>query len=115
MKRPKECPKCGFDVFHQIWQRERKLAYRCEECYWLSEPFTPPMQKIETEQVIHVGQFGGIEYTVYDQYGHVMSMSRTYHDRDEAIVELKKELTQHPESTGVLWPETVIAKGEVFK
>ena len=115
MKQPTECPKCDDYIFHRIWQRGRKLAWRCESCHWLSESFTPPQQEIETEQVIHVGQFGGIEYTMHDQYGHVMIMSRTYHDRIDAIDALKEDLEKHPGSTAVLWPETVTAIGEVFK
>ena len=59
--------------------------------------------------------FYGITYTLYDQYGHVMITSRTYHDRDAAIESLKDGLDKHPGSTAVLWPETVTAKGEVFK
>lgn len=81
----------------------------------MSEAFTPPMQEIETERVIQVSQFGGIEYTLFDQYGHVMVMSRTYHDRDGAIEALQSDLIKNPGSTAVLWPETVTAKGEVFK
>ena len=111
---PTECPRCGEDEFDRIWTRGRKFQYRCENCYWTSEPFIPPQQEIETEQVIYVGQFGGIEYILFDQYGHVMIMSRTYHDRTEAIKSLKDDLEKHPGSTAVLWPETVTAKGEIF-
>ncbi len=115
VNQPKECPKCGDYIFHRIWQRGRKLAWRCVSCHWMSERFTPPQQEIETEQVISVSQFGGLEYTLYDQYGHVMILSRTYDDQDDAIAALKNDLIRHPGSTAVLWPETVIAKGEVFK
>lgn len=115
MKQPKECPQCGYNNFGQLWQRGRKLAYRCEECHWMSKPFTPPYIPIEMEREISVSYSGGIEYTVYDQYGHVMVMSRTYIDRDKAIEALKDELKKNPGSTAVLWPETVIAKGEVYQ
>lgn len=115
MKEPKKCPKCGDDVFHQTWAKGRKLRYRCEVCHWLSEPFTPPQQEITAERKIIVSQFGGFEYTVYDEYGHVMVFSRTYDNRNKAIEALKENLKSRPDSTAVLWPETVIAKGEVFK
>ena len=115
MKEPKECPKCGDGVFQQIWQRGRKLAYRCEFCYWLSEPFTPPMKELCPDKVIRVSQFGGLQYTLYDEYGHVMVSSRSYDDRDKAIESLKKDLKRNSGSTAVLWPETVTARGEVFK
>ena len=115
MKAPVKCSECGEGVFHRIWVTGRKLRYKCEYCNWMSEPFTPPHQEITAERVMAVSQFGGIEYTVYDQYGHVMTMSRTYYDRDDAIEALQSDLIRNVGSTAVLWPESVIAKGEVFK
>lgn len=113
MKSPEECPECGYDDFHRIWQRRRRLAWRCEDCHWMSEPFTPPQQEIKTERVIQVGR---IEYTLYDEYGHTMMMSRTYYNRDEAIEALQSDLIRNPGSTAILWPVSQLTvKGEVFK
>ena len=128
MERPESCPKCGCNSIRNIWCRGpnreigRWLKYECYlgstfdgRCRWESEPYTPPQQEIKTKKKLHVGQFGSFEYTVYDQYGHSMIMSRGYDTRKLAVEALTDDLKKHPGSTAVLWPRFVTAVGKVFE
>ncbi len=115
MEQPAVCQECDYDDFIQLWAKDRKLMYGCTNCGWKTEPFTPPLKEIETEKELEVNQFGGLGYTLYDQYGYALIYSRTYDDRNEAIEELQKDILRNPGSSAVLWPDYVTVKGEVFK
>ena len=116
MNQPTVCPNCEWNEgFYQVWDNDRKLMHQCDNCFWTSEPFTPPPKEIETEKELEVNQFGGLGYTVYDQYGYPLIHSPTYDDRESAIEALQSDLIRNPGSTVVLWPDYVTVKGEVFK
>jgi hypothetical protein len=97
------------------------LQQRCNNCGWRGEPREPEQLAIRDTQTVNVGRFGGYEYTAYDKYGHVVVYSRSYKTREEAEKDIASELARSKNDkergpyTVVLWPVTVVVKGEVFK
>ena len=115
-----KCPKCGSRHLTDRWKKNRKLQQSCDECKWQSPIRTPEIIKIETIKRVIVNQFNGFCYEVFDKYGHIMTYSRSYNKKKEAEFYLFQEMTRGKEDrdagpyTGILWPDVVCVKGEVF-
>lgn len=114
------CPRCGEKNFTDQWYG-CQLRQGCRSCGWWGEKRDPEQVPIRDTQTVNVGRFGGYEYTAYDKFGHVVVYSRTYKDRAEVEAAIKSELERSTRDEGrgpytvVLWPVSVVVKGEVFK
>jgi hypothetical protein len=127
----KSCPTCGNTSLGERWANGRKLTQFCngyddyqgDTCSWVGEPYTPPKRRITTTKNLQVMDFSGWDFTVYDKYGHVMTLSRTYGTNTAAMKELEHELEQGERDvnagpyTGVLFktPVRVVLQGTMFR
>lgn len=115
------CPKChSQEDIHRVLVRERKNKFRCDYCNWESKVFIPPVRPIEITKTISPNIFHGWCYEIYDGYGQHHTFSRSYHTREDAIEDMKKDIAHgkgksYGPYTGILWPKTITVKGEVFK
>jgi hypothetical protein len=116
-----KCPECGNNRLGDVWVKGRHLQQHCYECDWKGPIRIPEKKGIETTIKINVGRFGGFQYTVFDRYGYPKTFSRSYATKIEAEEDLNKEVVHGKTDqdagpyTGILWPDKVEVKGEVFK
>ena len=119
MTKLRNCPECE-ESLSDCWTVGRKLQQKCD-CGWKGQPRIPEIQVIEDTKIISVNQFFGFNYEIFDKYGHITTYSRNYHNKIEAEKEMKDDLIKHnkfPDMApciAILWPDTVIVHGEVFK
>ena len=101
----KACPKCGLENLGDKWCYDRKLKQYCkdEDCFWEGEPRIPEKCRIVNTKKLIVDDFSGWNYTVYDEYGHVRIISKSYDRKEKAINEIKKDLIQNKGDTAVLF------------
>lgn len=121
----KECPRCGSTSLGDQWCSGRKLQQYCAEddCNWKGQPRIPERKRITDTKQLEVDDFYGWDYIIYDKYGHVSTISRTYGTEASATKELEKELEQGSHDveagpyTGVLFhtPSSITLKGKMFK
>jgi hypothetical protein len=125
VKKPDECPECGYSVVRTVCTSGRKLVHACDTeagCGWRGEPFTPPRRRIASRKTVHLD--GGWHYELFDGRGHVMTYSRTYSSKkqaeDAALAEMentaKSKVGHHyGEMTAIIWPATVKVQGKVIR
>lgn len=121
----KKCPKCKSSRLGDRWCAGRKLQQYCleDECDWSAKLRIPEQLPVTNSKQVHVGDFHGWGYTLYDKYGHVSTLSRTYDTEDEATQEMNHDLIRGEQDvnagpyTGVLFytPPTVTIHGKRFK
>jgi len=116
----KYCPRCRFKDVDRILTTQRRNIFRCTNCNWRSKPFIPPIKPIPTTKKVRVYQFGGWGFEVYDVYGQCVIYSRSYGTKEEAIENMQKTLKNgkgkpYGPYTGIIWPQTIEVKAEVFK
>jgi len=114
-----KCPRCGSENLGDRWARGRKLQQCCYDCEFKAPERTPEILEIKTIKKIQVGRWPGFHYEIFDRYGHIKTVSRSYIRREWAIEGLDRELEYGTTDeaagpyTGILWPDMVIVKGEL--
>lgn len=119
------CPECECEDLGDRWVADRKLQQYCrdQDCHWKGEARIPEQQEIETKKVVPANHFSGFQYTLFDKYGHVTTLSRSYGTEAEALKEMQEDMerSNRPEHayngsscTGVLWPSVVTVHGKKF-
>jgi len=120
MAKLKECPECSGNLSDE-WQPQRKLRQSCRCCDWKGELRTPETKEIKSIKTISAHQSYGFCYEIFDKYGHIISSSRSFNTKGEAISKLKAEIEEGKVNkhagpfTGVLWPPAVEVSGKIFK
>lgn len=125
VQKVKECPRCGSTSLGDRWCSERKLQQYCteDECEWRGQPRIPEKRRITNTKKLRVDDFYGWDYIIYDRYGHVSTISRSFDTEGDATKEMEADLkrgevnTDAGPYTGVLFhtPSSVILKGKMFK
>jgi hypothetical protein len=116
----KQCPECEGSL-NDYWAKGRKLQQHCTWCGWKGEIRVPESRLIEDTKTICTGQFSGFSYEMFDKYGCTLIMSRSYDTEVAAVIEIEKELIYGKTDkdagpyTAVLWPDTVIVQGTIYK
>ena len=115
------CPICGSNRLTRQWCVGRTLSQKCYDCDWIGEPKIPEDIPIITTKKVLTGQFDGFHYEVFDKYGYILTCSRTYVSKDEAMDNMRKELKLGKKDldagpyTAVFWPPSVLVRGKIFK
>lgn len=132
MKKYNKCPKCDSYQLGERWCKGRKLQQYCYndnvndenvECGWEGEPRIPELKRIVTTKQLTVHNFSGWDYVIYDKYGYVMTVSRSFESEEDATDDLNRELKKGLTDkiagpyTGVLFhtPPSIKIEGQVFK
>ena len=117
------CPMCQESDLGDRWCRGRKLQQYCRDAYcgWEGPVRVPEDQQIVTTKYVSVNQFAGFCYELYDRYGHVMVLSKSFPREEDCMVVAQAELDRcnaDPECkpcTAVIWPATIKVKGRVLR
>jgi len=113
-----QCPSCESTNIYDQWGSGRKLQRGCRECSWKESPRVPEIQQIRNTKLIMANDFSGFCFEIYDQYGHIVTCSRSFNTRAEARDKLIEELDKQNKNpdyapcTGILWPDKVEVVGE---
>jgi len=114
-----KCPICNSDRLFDKWVKDRKLQQYCY-CGWKGEFRTPEIIPIKDYKVIDANNFSGFQYEIYDQYGHLLIISKSYNNKNKAIECLREDIISYNKNkfispcTGILWPDTTTVKGEII-
>ena len=114
------CPECAESLGDQ-WVKGRRLQQYCEQCSWKGLARIPERLEIKTTKNINANMFSGFHYEIFDKYGHIMTISRSYDDKSKATEKMNIELARGKcdEDAGpyvaILWPDSVAVVGEIFK
>ena len=121
-----KCPSCGSRLGDR-WCVGRKLQQYCldsldNDCTWKAQPRIPEQIPVTADKDLLVQNFSGWDYILYDKYGHVSTLSRSYGTEDEAATEMENALIRGESDmhagpyVGVLFytPPTITIRGKMF-
>jgi len=76
---------------------------------------------INLTKKIQVGNFHGFRFEVFDRYGHILLISKSYYLKLDAIDEIERQIEYSKTDINagpykdVLWPNVVSVTGELFE
>jgi len=115
------CPECGCaHLSTHLSGPFRHNEQSCYMCGWTGERFEPEARAIKLVKRVAVFHAVGHTYEIFDRYGQPY-VQRSCPSREEALEELKHELEQLNSReggrpwVGTLWPDSVVATGEIVR
>ena len=116
------CPDCWCIGLRTVLAPFRHNQQICYDCCWRGEVHKPEARHIATIRNVNVGMHGGFTYEIFDCFGQTYT-TRAFTDPNKCRGELKETLDNLNNRdamggqpwTGVLWPDKVLAEGELVR